>query len=103
MAAKTCVSASQKSIFTDIRTSAATIYRLELELNKKRISSSASREGRSSREHLAEFLAYKKSQLGLAMDTLEKLGLGEEKLKLVRVVVSVAELAGTVFDMPLKG
>lgn len=96
-------SSSQKSIFTDIRTSAATIYRLELELNKARISSSASREGRSSREHLAELLAYNKSQLGLAMDTLEKLGLGEDELKLVRVVVNVAELAGTVFDMHLKG
>ena len=97
-----CPSVSQKSVFNDIRTGAASIYRLELELNKARISYFASREGRS-REHLAELLAYKKSQLDLAMDTLEKLGLGEDKLKLVRVVVNVAELAGTVFDMHLKG
>ena len=97
-----CVSASQTSIFEDIRNGAANIYRLELELNKARISSSASREGRS-REHLAELLFYRKSQLGLAMETLEKLGLGEDKLKLVRVVVNVAELAGTVFDIHLKG
>ena len=37
------------------------------------------------------------------MDSVEELGLAEEKLKLVWVVVSGAELAGTVFDMHLKG
>ena len=37
------------------------------------------------------------------METLEKLGLGEDKLKLIRVIVNVAELAGTVLDMHLKG
>ena len=95
-------SASQKCIFKGIRTGAANIYRLELGLNKARISFSASREGRS-REHLAELLSYKKSHLGLAMETLEKLGLGEDKLKLIRVIVNVAELAGTVLDMHLKG
>ena len=96
-----CTSASQKSIFEDIRNGAANVYRLELELNKVRNSFSASKEGRS-KDHLAELLSYKKSQLGLAMDTLEKLGLGENKLKVVRVVANVAELAGTVFNIHLK-
>ena len=97
-----CPSASQKSIFKDIRTGAANIYRLELGLNKARISFSASREGRS-REHLSELLSYKKSHLGLAVKTLKKLGLAEDQLKLVWAVVNVAELAGTVLNMHLKG
>ena len=37
------------------------------------------------------------------METLEKLGLSEDKLKIVRVVVNVAELAGTVFNIHLEG
>ena len=52
---------------------------------------------------MSELLSYKKSQLRLAMRTLGKLGLGEEKLDILRVVLDVAELAGTVFDVHLKG
>ena len=58
-------SASQKSISKDIRTGAANIYRLELGLNKARISFSASREGRS-REHLTELLSYKEESIGFS-------------------------------------
>ncbi len=36
------------------------------------------------------------------MGTLEKLGLGENKLKVVRVVANMAELAGTVCDINFK-
>lgn len=97
-----CASASQKSIFEDIRNGAADVYRLELELNKAPSSSSASKEGRS-RDQLAELLSYKKSRLGLAMETFEKLGVGKEKSKILRVVVNVAELAATVFDNHLMG
>ena len=97
-----CASASQKSIFQDIRNGAADVYRLESEVNKASSSSSASEEGHS-RDHLAELLSYKKSRLGLAMETLEKLGLSEDKLKIVRVVVNVAELARTVFNIYLEG
>ena len=92
----------QRSIFGNIRNGAADIYRLELEPNGGRSSSSASKEGRS-RDHLAELLTYKKSRLRLAVETLEKLGLGERKSSIVRIVVDVAELAGTVLDVHLKG
>ena len=37
------------------------------------------------------------------METFEKLGLGEEKLKILRVVVHVAELAATVSNIHIKG
>ena len=70
MTAKICVlELPQNFTSQDIRNGATDVYRLELELNKARSSSSASKKVRS-RDRLAELLSHRKGRSGLAMETI---------------------------------
>ena len=54
-----------------------------------------------SKDRLAELVSYERARLALAVGHLEKLGVDEDYLKTVGVIVDVADLAGQTSELQL--
>ena len=81
---------AQNRILRDIQDCIPAIYTYEHELTGS-CSCSAILEGRTSKDQVAELLAYERCRFDLAMSHLRKLGFMEEDLKMIEVVSEVAD------------
>ncbi len=97
---ESCPTASQKRVAEDVRNCSATVFRLEQELSTSCSTFPASNLG-SIRSQAEELLSYEKSRLSLAMGHLWKMGLHQDALNTIELVVDVIDLAGKTFQMRL--
>ena len=94
-----CPKPAQRCVAQDVRNCVATVFHLE-RASRRHCGSPLSAAARS-KDRLAELVSYERARLALAMGHLEKLGVDEDYLKTVGVIVDVADLAGQTSELQL--